>query len=116
MSEVINRQELLNRLDNDLELLQDLIELFLEDYPARLQEIEQAVVSQNAAQLCSAAHTLKGSVGNFCAQDAYHAAFVLEKRGRENNFSGAQDDLLRLQSEMKRVGEALQVVARETAS
>ncbi len=113
VEQVINRKELLTRLDDDVELLQELIELFLEDYPDLISEIESAIESQDAETLRRSAHTLKGSVGNFCAEAAFKTAAQLEQCGAAADFQTAVAQLPTLVSEMAQVQEALQKLARE---
>ena len=113
MTQVLNREELFDRMDNDEELIQDLIELFLEDYPDLLKQIEDAIAEKNAADLKMAAHTLKGSVGNFCAPNAIEAAFEMEKRGVANDFSNIEVSMLQLKEHMVKVEDALKLLSRE---
>ena len=110
---ILDREELFERLDNDYELLQEFIEMFLEDYPSLVSEIESAVASKNSENLKIAAHTLKGSVGNFCAQGAFDAAFVLEQCGSKNDFSQIDVQLVQLRREMEQVETALKALAEE---
>jgi HPt (histidine-containing phosphotransfer) domain-containing protein len=103
----------LERVDGDLELLKELAGLFLEDCGVRMAEIRQAMAQKDASRLQRAAHTLKGSVGNFGAAEAFEAAGRLELDGRQQDWSQAAEDgaaleaaLLRLQPALAELGRA----------
>jgi len=113
VEDILNRDELFARVDDDLELLGELIEIFLEDYPDLLAEIEAAVIAKDAAKLRHAAHTLKGSVGNFCTTGAFEASNKMEISGANEDFSTVQGDYQTLLKEMENVKNALQLLSQE---
>ena len=94
---------LLDRVGGDTELLGELAVLFTDDCPRLLDEIRDAVRLGDAEKLGRSAHTLKGSVGNFAAQDAFQAALRLEKMGREGETRLAQHALGELEMEIQSV-------------
>lgn len=116
VSDVLDREELMQRIDDDLELLHELIELFVEDYPLLLNDINEGLAHSDAQRVKIAAHTLKGAVGNFCAQAAFDAAFVLEVSGNNGDLSQGREQLLHLESEMEKVLSALQSLQSECAN
>jgi len=73
----------LNRLDGDQELLDDMIKLFIEETPARLRALQEALACNDGATLADAAHAIKGMAGHFCADQLLNDAASLEKRARE---------------------------------
>ncbi len=116
VEEVLDRSALLARLNHDVELLQELIAFFLEDYHRLMREIESAVAVQDAPGLRKAAHTLKGSLGNFGAQDAVNLAYQLEMGGFRADFSTVESVYAALAVEMNRVDQALRLLAEEFAN
>jgi HPt (histidine-containing phosphotransfer) domain-containing protein len=62
-----------------------------------------------------AAHTLKGSVGNFDAQRAWQAALKLETAGRAAEWKEAGPALRTLERELALVREALGALADRRA-
>lgn len=107
VKDVIDRRELFARVDDDVAFLKELIEIFLEEYPTMMLEIQEAVAAKNAQQLKSAAHALKGSVSNFCAKGAVDASRRLEQKGAVADFSNAEKDFQILVQEMENVKTAL---------
>lgn len=91
--EVCDIAALLARFEGDEGLIQELAGLFLDDSPSLLVKIRQAVQACDNSSLANAAHTLKGSVSNFCAQRTHEATLRLEEIGRTGEAAAAQPAL-----------------------
>jgi len=87
----------LGRVGGDMDLLKEVAELFLADYPNTLDQIRDAVAGGDASALERSAHSLKGSVSTFGAKRAFEAALALEQQGRSSNLAGAQEGLRKLE-------------------
>ena len=109
---VIDRAALLAGVDGNRRLLRELVRLFLADCPQRLAEIKEAVRRGDAEALRLQAHTLKGSVGNFAAKQAFAAAQRLEIMGRDGELDKAGDARIALESEVARLTEELTKLIR----
>jgi HPt (histidine-containing phosphotransfer) domain-containing protein len=102
----------LSRVGGDVELLREVVGLFLDDYPQSLDLIRDAVARGDQSGLERHAHSLKGSVSTFGAQEAFDAAQVLEKQGRTGDLASANASLERLEhalSALRPELEALQI-------
>jgi HPt (histidine-containing phosphotransfer) domain-containing protein len=102
----------LSRVGGDIELLREVVGLFLDDYPQSLDLIRQAVAQGDQSSLERHAHSLKGSVSTFGAQEAFDAAQVLEKQGRTGDLSSAVEGLAKLEQALMNLRpelEALQI-------
>jgi PAS domain S-box-containing protein len=106
----------LERVDGDLELLKELAGLFLRECPRRMAEIRQAISQRNVLKLQQEAHTLKGSVGNFGAREAFEAARRLETVGRGQDWSQAEEAWAALEQAIGRLEPALAGIGRPGAS
>jgi two-component system sensor histidine kinase/response regulator len=104
--DVIDRAALLAGVNGDRHLLRDLVRLFLADCPKRLAEIKEAIRGRDAEALRIAAHTLKGSVGNFAAKKTFAAAKRLEIMGAEGD-ADAGEACKALETELARFTEEL---------
>jgi CheY-like chemotaxis protein/HPt (histidine-containing phosphotransfer) domain-containing protein len=102
-------EELLARFGGDAELLKELADLFLQSCPKMLEDIRVALQKRDAKALEIAAHSLKGSVGNFFSEGARETAQQLESLGRSGEIAGAEE-LVHLLEEQ--VGEFNRVLAR----
>ena|SRR3989442_15222261 len=106
-TDILNLAAALDRVGGDQELLEEVARLFLQTSPSLLSEIEAAVAGRDPKGLERAAHTLKGSVGNFGADAVFQAAFQLEKLGRAGQLAGVDEAYQNLQTEMERLRPAL---------
>ncbi len=100
--------EALARVDGDHELLGEIAELFLEESPRFVSEIHTALQNNDTQTLTYAAHTLKGSVGNFAAPEAVEAARQLEQMGRKGELEGAGVILAQLEAALGHLQPALE--------
>jgi HPt (histidine-containing phosphotransfer) domain-containing protein len=89
--------KVLERMDGDLELLKELAGIFLSDCPQRMAEIRRAITQRDASGLMQAAHTIKGSAGNFGAHEAVEAARRLEIDATEHDWGQAEEHWAALQ-------------------
>jgi two-component system sensor histidine kinase/response regulator len=105
----------LQSVDGDRELLVEMAELFLQDSARLVEEVGQAIRDGNASALHRSAHTLKGSVANFVAEEARETALQLELMGRSGNLAGAPARYTALAEEMRRVDADLSEFVRATA-
>jgi len=106
-SGVFDQAAALARVEGDAELLTELVTLFLEDYPRQLAAIRGALATGDAQALTKHAHTLKGSVGNFAAPEAFEAARQLELAGREGNLIRGETACRVLESALERLAHVL---------
>lgn len=98
----------LSRVGGDVDLLKEVIELFLDDYPSTFEKIKTAVAGSDATALEHHAHSLKGSVSTFGANRAFEAAFELEKKGRAKDLRGAQEGVFQLEQALQALRPELQ--------
>ncbi len=91
----------------DPAFLRELIDMFLQDIPDRIAELEQALAAQDAPLLTRAAHTIKGSSSNFGAAALVAVALAMEHQGKAGDFAGATTTLPALRAEFALVGDAL---------
>ncbi len=101
----------LERLEGDEGLLAEIAALFLSDYHNLLDDVRSAIARQDPQALHRAAHALKGSVANFCAQQVFESAYRLERMGREGNLDSAGQALADLEHQLQRLEPELAFLA-----
>ena len=69
--------------DGDPELLLDLIHMFLEDAPSKLEAIAQGLEAGDMERVAHAAHSLKGSAGNLGIHMVQDDCDKLQVAGRQ---------------------------------
>ena len=79
---ILDQEVAMLRVGGDAELLREIAQLFLEEYPRLMEELRLAHQQGDAKQVERTAHGLKGSVANFGAKRAVDAAFQIEQLGR----------------------------------
>ena len=97
----VNWQIALDYCGGDPALLRDIGEAFLEEWPKRSTEIRRALDGSDFDLLHRAAHTVKGSMRYFGAQQAFQTALELEHRGTQKSNAGAEELWTRLQHEVQ---------------
>ena len=90
----------LERFDGDRDVLQEVVQLYLDEYPSIIADVRKAIGSGDAAALQHSAHTLKGSVSNFSPVAAARV-FELEKLGKSGTTNGAQAFLAAAEQTLK---------------
>jgi HPt (histidine-containing phosphotransfer) domain-containing protein len=107
MDDVLDKAELFERIDEDMEFLAETVEMFNEDGPQLLSEIRDALKRQDASALAGAAHTFKGMASNFYAKRVVDAALSLEMKGKSGDLTGAAEALSTLEREANQLKSAL---------
>jgi CheY-like chemotaxis protein/HPt (histidine-containing phosphotransfer) domain-containing protein len=74
----------LKRLDDDIDLLVEMIDLFLDEAPVQLAGLTTALSRADLHALADAAHAIKGMAGHFCAEKLIGLAVNLELAARNN--------------------------------
>jgi HPt (histidine-containing phosphotransfer) domain-containing protein len=97
----VNLPELLERLENDRELLRDLLTIFKEDFPVRLQALQDAVAHQDLKRATVESHSLKGMLANLAVTKAAAAAAQLEELAHAGIQSSIDDALAAFEQEVQ---------------
>ena len=106
---VFSREQLVENL-GDEDLVGTLIDIFLDQTPKLLTELDSALASKNAVLAERTAHSLKGSSGNFGAKNAWQLAQTVEYAGRGGDLSGAAESAKQLSEELQLVMAALKEI------
>jgi two-component system sensor histidine kinase/response regulator len=112
-TEVFDLSALRDRVEEDLDLLAEMVDLFLETSPKLVTDIELAVAAGDVEGLGVAAHTLKGVLRNMCARSSADAALELETIGRRGDLAPAKQSLGALKHELSQLTSALANVGKE---
>ena len=105
--------ELLQRIDGDLSLLSELLELFRGDFPGQIRALREALKNGDSANFQRIGHTLKGALGNLSAPHASHLAGEIESIGKSGEITVAESKVNDLECEGDRVIQDLQHLCME---
>ncbi len=106
----IDEEELMERLGGDMELLVQLVEMFIAGLPKYRDEIASAIAVADSKALLHAAHSLKGMLGTLAARDGHELALRLEKLGHSGELAGAREVLSELDMELETLMPRLAVL------
>lgn len=87
----VNLPELLDRVDNDRELLCDLLSIFTEEFPRHFHALQKAVAGQDAKRVAIVSHTLKGMLSNLAVTKAAASAGHLEQQANGGDGSSLKE-------------------------
>lgn len=90
-------------VDGDMDLLQEIVCIFLLDYQSQVTALQQAITTGDPGETRSKAHRLKCSLGNIGGWHAYKLAYDLELMGLRGDLRGATRYLHTLTDEIERI-------------
>jgi two-component system sensor histidine kinase/response regulator len=93
--------------EGDFEL-SELIDLFVAGAPVSILEMRLALEKSNPEQLVIAAHTLKGTCGNFGASPLRELCAQIEQAGLSGDMHSSADLIVSAEKELDRLVEALE--------
>jgi len=111
-----DRQEALDRVDGDLELLEEIAALFLDSCTAWLEDLRRGVADSDAAAIERAAHTMKGSAASIGARPLADTALRVEKIGASGDLAEVDSAVRELESQVGALTGGLRSFLEERAS
>ena len=72
----------------DKEIVLEIIDIFINEYPDRIRAINDSIEAQNFDDIKFHSHSIKGVIANFCAQNPEQQARELELLGTNKDTSG----------------------------
>jgi len=103
----LGRTTLLARIGGNAELLVEILGLFRTECPRLMGELHDAVSGRDAGRIRQAAHTLKGTLTNLSAPDAFAAALRLEEMASGGDLADADEAFSALREQIRRLGLAV---------
>lgn len=88
--DILDFDEFKDRVQDDMELLLELLDIYEEDYQLKRVGLGEAIASGNADEVRNIAHSLKGASGNISAKQVRDSFYKLEEMGKNGNLDGAE--------------------------
>jgi HPt (histidine-containing phosphotransfer) domain-containing protein len=82
--EIIDLKDVLERVQDDKELLLELFEIYQEDFVVKRKALGEAIAAKNIVKIKELAHSMKGSSGNISAKPMHEACLMLETLAKDN--------------------------------
>jgi HPt (histidine-containing phosphotransfer) domain-containing protein len=89
--EIIDLKDVMERVQDDKELLMELFEIYQEDFLVKRQALGDAIAAKNIVKIKEVAHSMKGSSGNISAKLMHEACLKLESLAKEGKTDGMQE-------------------------
>jgi len=83
--DIIDLKDVLERVQDDKELLLELLDIFQEDFIAKRQMLREAVAQKDFIKIKEVAHSMKGASGNISAKRMYETCLKLEQIAKDKN-------------------------------
>ena len=107
--EAVDLEQLRSNLDHDEELLQEFAVAMRREIQQRLERLQQAGQSADAALACAQAHALRGGLGSVGATQAVALTRSLEHSAAAGDWDQFQQALAQLQPRLQAIESALAV-------
>jgi two-component system sensor histidine kinase/response regulator len=109
---ILDEDELYAHVGGDKGLLEEMFDLFQEDYPILLSQLRDAIQLRDWNGMRETAHAIKGSVANFAAKTAVETAQKLERMEIGDGAHHVEETASRLEKELQRLGRILESICR----
>jgi len=103
---VWNKENLMQRIDHDENLLQEYLQIFIKDLQTNMHKLKLAITEQNPQLIKKSAHKIKGQAFNVAAMQISHFAQLLENQ--DNSVNRVKQILARLETAVKLFTEEIQ--------
>lgn len=104
---VFDYEDFLGRIDGDVELLEEVIEIFLQDTPGLVAELFAGVKREDAVAVERTAHTLKGAFANISAKRLQVLSQYIQAALKENDTAGLETLISDFEENFKLLEQAL---------
>lgn len=101
--EIIDLKEVLERVQQDKELLVELFDIYQEDFTGKRQALGDAIAAKDIGKIKEVAHSMKGSSGNISAKPLYAACLQLEMLAKEGKTDGMQEVVVAIDGYFERI-------------
>ena len=96
--DIFDRDSLKARVGGNEQVLESIVQLFLNETPKQLKELKNALKENDMKKATNIAHSIKGSAGNFGASNLKDIAYKIEKLSRDHHIEKANGVFKQLES------------------
>ena len=88
----INKEQFIENFQYfDKEIILEIIDIFINEYPERMKSINDSISSKSFDDIKFHSHSIKGVVANFCAPEVEQQARELEFKGTNKDFTDVEE-------------------------
>jgi len=112
--EMIDKEKFLENFQYfDNEVILDIINIFINEYPERMETLRKNIDDKDYDQLKFNAHSLKGVVANFVAPEVQELARQLEMKGAEQDLTDVEQLFAELKEKTGILLQELEEIKKE---
>ena len=93
---ILDIKDVLERVQDDWELLMELLDIFSEDYVEKREHLNELIRDNDLEEIRNIAHSIKGAAGNISAKAMHTTCEKIEKLAEANNLAPIKDLLPQL--------------------
>ena len=108
----IDLPELMARVENDRELLQEIFEIFKEQFPQMNLALQNAFADGDLMQIQNSAHAIKGMLSSLSFTKASTSAMQIERMARQGESAGISEELEKMERGVAKAQAHLDTVCR----
>jgi two-component system sensor histidine kinase/response regulator len=109
----IDRENLLKAFDHDWSFFGEIVGQLSADYPRMLTDLRHSLKSGDRETFCRTAHSLRGMLRMFKADEAARTAQFLEEKGRQGELNGLDSKIQLLARHLEILEKSLRTMAAE---
>jgi len=107
---IIDLADVLDRVQDDSELLLELFDIFEEDFQGKRKELDRYLSEENAEMVRNIAHSLKGAAGNISAKRLYAVCLFIEKEAADGRLAQVPEKFKELDIEFQQYQKEAQKI------
>lgn len=107
---VLDLATAMSNLDGDVELLQEIIDIFVTTGQVQLESLADGIAAGDVDKVAVESHGMKGGASNFCASQFVAAALQLELLAKQGTLEGAENLLAEMQASFIELQEVAVVI------
>lgn len=111
--EILDFKRTCEQVGDDTELAIEILELFINHAPTRVNEMIEGLESRDASMLRKAAHTLKGSSSNIFAEGVRSASLKIEKAADAGDMGEIPGLIDNLNDELNKIRDVYKKLKQE---
>ncbi len=109
----IDKNVIKEAFDQDWDFFREVVDLFVTDYPQMIEGLKAMLSSGDAVAFSRYAHSIKGMVGLFKAEETSHLAQTLEIKGKTGSLNGLSEIVENLSDSLDRLKDTLLKIAEK---
>ena len=110
---VIDLDEVLERVQDDKELLMELFDLFINDFQKKREFMATALTKNDYDQMRDIAHSLKGAAANLSAKSLRESMTQLEQTAQNHDFTNGSSLLKEIDARYKILLDQITILKKE---